>query len=200
MVRHGLAVVVSGPFEVSVHRIDAATGALIETIPMPGAEGALTAVARGPEGIWVVGCGFGGGNVGRVSEASSVGGVTAIDGVDVLSENPNFLFGHTRDFPAYTDVAVGEGAVWMTLDSGPALRRVDPAGRHPVEVIWLPFLPRSVATGAGSVWVTSLVDDVLARLDPRTEEVTMMSGLALGPTGSRSVWATSGSPARSTAR
>ena len=183
VVRDGLAVVVSGPFEVSVHRIDAATGALIETIPMPGAEGALTAVARGPEGIWVVGCGLGGGNVGRVSEASSVGGVTAIDGVDVLSENPNFLFGHTHDIPAYTDVAVGEGAVWLTLDSGPALRRVDPTGRHPVEVIGLPFLPKSVATGHGSVWITGLVEDVLARLDPKTEGVTMTVPVGPGADG-----------------
>ena len=70
VVRDGLAVVASGPFEVSVDRIDAATGALIETIPMPAPRARVTAVAEGGEGIWVVACGFGGGNVARVSEAS----------------------------------------------------------------------------------------------------------------------------------
>ena len=180
--RNGLAVVVSGPLEVAVHRIDAATGALIETIPIPGAEGAATAVAEGEEGIWVVGCGFGGGNVGRVSE-TVLGTNTALEGVDVFSENPNWIFGHEADFPAYTDVAVGEGGVWMTLDSGPALRRADPTGQSPVEVIELGFFPRSVTVGAGSVWITGLIDDVVARLDPETGVVTMTVPLGRGTAG-----------------
>lgn len=183
VVRGGLAVVVSGPFEVSVHRIDAASGALIETIPMPGAEGADTAVAEGPDGIWVMGCGFGGGNVGRVSEAKSVGGGTALDRVGIFSENPNFVFGHTPDFPAYTDIAVGDGAIWVTLDSGPAIRRVDPTGRRPIDVIELPFLPKSVVTGAGAVWITGLVEDVVARLDPRSAQVTMTIPVGRGADG-----------------
>ena len=82
--RDGLAVVASGPQEVAVHKIDAATGALLETIPIPGAEGAATAVAEGVEGIWVVGCGLGGGNVGRVSE-TPLGGTTALDRLEIFS-------------------------------------------------------------------------------------------------------------------
>jgi YVTN family beta-propeller protein len=180
---NGLAVVVTGPYEASAERIDAASGALNETIPLPGAEGASTAVASGPGGIWVAGCGYGGGNVGRVSEANTVGGFSAIDDVDIFSENPNWVFGHTPDFPAYTDIAVGEGAVWLTLDSGPALRRVDPLGREPVEVIDLPFLPKSLTTGAGSVWITSLVTDEVARLDPKEEVVTMTVPVGRGADG-----------------
>jgi streptogramin lyase/tRNA A-37 threonylcarbamoyl transferase component Bud32 len=183
VVRNGLAVVTSGTLEGAVHRIDAASGALIETIPLSGAEGALTAVASGADGIWVMGCGYGGGNVGRVSEARSVGGITAIDRVGLFSENPNWVFGHTSDFPAYTDIAVGEGAVWVTLDSGPALRRIDPKGRRPIEVIGLPVLPKSVAVGAGSVWVTALVEDVVVGLDPRSGVVTKTVPVGRGADG-----------------
>lgn len=182
VVRNGLAVVVTGPFEVAVQRIDAGTGALIETIPIPGAEGAATAVAEGDAGIWVVGCGFGGGNVGRVSE-TTLGGATSLDRTKIFSENENFVFGHSPDFPAYTDVAVGEGGIWMTLDSGPAIRRADPTGQQAVEVIDLPFLPRSVAIGAGAVWITGLIDDIVARLDPGSGEVTRSVGLGAGTAG-----------------
>jgi streptogramin lyase len=192
--RNGMAVVASGPQEVAVHKIDAATGALLETIPIPGSEGAATAVAEGVDGIWVVGCGFGGGNVGRVSE-TPLGGTTALDRLEIFSENPNWVFGHEPDFPAYTDVAVGEGGVWMTLDSGPALRRADPTGQRPVEVIWLGFFPRSVTVGAGSIWITGLIDDMVARLDPNTKEVTMTVPLGRGTAGvavgEGSVWVVS---------
>jgi serine/threonine-protein kinase len=192
--RNGLAVVVSGPLEVAVHRIDAATGALLETIPIPGAEGAATAVAEGDEGIWVVGCGLGGGNVGRISE-TAFSGNSLLDRVEIFSKNPNFVFGHEPDFPAYTDVAVGEGGVWMTLDSGPALRRADPTGQRPVEVMELPFFPRSVTVGAGSIWITGLIDDLIARFDPETREVTMTVQLGRGTAGvavgAGSVWVVS---------
>ena len=193
VVRDGLAVVANGPFEVSVDRIDAATGALIESIPMPSAEGSASAVAEGDEGIWVVACGYGGGNVARVSEANTLGGATTLDRVSILSLNPNFVFGHTPDASHYTDVAVGEGAVWLTLETGPALRRVDPTG--PVEVIDLPFMPLSVAAGEGSVWITGLVADVVARLDPQTEEITMAVPVGRGSDGVAvglgDVWVTS---------
>lgn len=186
VVRGGLAVVASGPYEVSVDRIDAASGNLIETIPLVGAEGAASAVAAGPEGIWLAACGYGGGNVAQVSEAdelSAAGVGTVLDHVEISSENPNFIFGHTPDAPGYTDVAVGEDAVWLTLDSGPAIRRVDPSGERPVEVIDIPFLPRSVTVGAGSVWITALVSDVLARLDPGTEAITMIVPVGRGADG-----------------
>jgi streptogramin lyase len=183
VVRNGLAVVANGPYEVSVDRIDAATGALIESIPMPSAEGAASAVAVGDEGIWVAACGYGGGNVARVSVANTLGGATTLDRVEVASENPNFVFGHTPDVSHYTDVAVGEGSVWLTLETGPLLRRVDPTGRTPVETIDLPFMPRSLAAGEGAVWVTALVADVVARLDPSTEEITMEVPVGRGSDG-----------------
>ncbi len=186
IVRGDLAVVANGPFEVSLDRIDVKSGKLIETIPLKGARGAFSAVAAGDEGIWVAACGYGGGNVARLTENTTGnvnGGETTLDHVPILSENPNFVFGHTPDFPAYTDVAVGEGSVWLTLDSGPAIRRVDPTGLQDVEVIDIPFLPRSITVGGGAVWITALVSDVLARFDPDTETVTMVVPVGRGADG-----------------
>jgi streptogramin lyase len=183
VVRNGLAVVANGPYEVSVDRIDAASGALIESIPLPGAEGAASAVADGPEGIWMVACGYGGGNVARVSESGTLGGATTLDRVRVFPESSHFIFGHDRSFPAYTDVVEAGGDIWMTLETGPFLRRLDPAGRGVVEVIDLPILPRSIAAGAGSLWITGLVDDEVARFDPQTEAVTMNVPLGRGTAG-----------------
>ena len=146
----------------------------------------FSAVAAGDEGIWVAACGYGGGNVARLTEntiGNVIGGETTLDHVPILSENPNFVFGHTPNFPAYTDVAVGEGSVWLTLDSGPAIRRVDPTGLQDVEVIDIPFLPRSITVGGGAVWITALVSDVLARFDPDTETVTMVVPVGRGADG-----------------
>ena len=178
----GLAVVASGPLEVAVHKIDAATGALLETIPIPGAEGAATAVAECARGSgWSAAASAGATSV--ASARTPLSGTSLPDRLEIFSENPNFVFGHEPDFPAYTDVAVGEGGVWMTLDSGPALRRADPTGQRPVEVMELPFFPRSVTVGAGSIWITALIDDMVARFDPETREVTMTVPLGRGTAG-----------------
>ncbi len=69
VVRDGLAVVANGPFEISYERIDASSGATVETIPLPGAEGGPASVALGDYGIWVAACGLDGGSVARVNEA-----------------------------------------------------------------------------------------------------------------------------------
>jgi serine/threonine-protein kinase len=186
VVRGDTAVVANGPYEVNLVRIDVQSGKLIETIPLKGALGAFSAVAAGDEGIWVAACGYGGGNVAELTESTAndvIGGETTLDHVPIFSENPNFVFGHTPNYPAYTDIAVGEGSVWLTLDSGPAIRRVDPTGQRDVEVIDIPFLPRSITVGAGAVWITALVSDVLARFDPETETVTMVVPVGRGADG-----------------
>jgi serine/threonine protein kinase len=187
VVRDGTAVVATGPFEMNVNRVDVRSGKVIDTIPLKGAEGAFSAVAAGGAGVWVAACGYGGGNVARLTEDTTtqvIGGETTIlNHVPIFSEDPNWVFGHTPNYPAYTDVAVGERSVWLTLDSGPAIRRVDPTGRRGVEVIDIPFLPRSITVGDGAVWITGLVSDVLARLDPETEAVTMMVPVGRGADG-----------------
>ena len=203
IVRGDLAVVANGPFEVSLDRIDVKSGKLIETIPLKGARGAFRGVAAGDEGIWVAACGYGGGNVARLTENTTGnvnGGETTLDHVPILSENPNFVFGHTPDFPAYTDVAVGEGSVWLTLDSGPAIRRVDPTGLQDVEVIDIPFRhdPSPSAEGrCGSrPWFpTSLPGSTLTRRPSRWS-----SQWGAARTAWPSAAATSGSRTRSTAR
>lgn len=71
-----------------------------------------------------------------------------------------------------TDVAVGDGAVWVPTAGG-ELVRIDPATDSVVAEISVPGLAgddlASVAVGEGAVWVTTSKDVV--RVDPATNEV-----------------------------
>ena len=196
VVRNGLAVVANGPYEISYERIDARSGATIETIPLPGAEGGPATVAAGEYGIWVAACGYDGGNVAHVNEASLLGTtLTPLDSVKVFPTDPNWLFYTTPDASGYNDVAVGEGGVWLVRDGGPVLKRIDPETRRVVATIELPFTAKSLAAGAGGLWITAILDDVLARLDPATNEITLTVPVGRGAdgvaVGEGSVWVAS---------
>lgn len=64
------------------------------------------------------------------------------------------------------DLAVGEGALWVTSGTG-AVRRIDPSTRRAALVARVRD-PGGVAAGLGSVWVTSRRDGTVTALDPRT--------------------------------
>lgn len=72
-----------------------------------------------------------------------------------------------------TDVAVGEGAVWVTVGETGAghLIRVDPTDVEATDEIEVDR-PASVAVGEGAVWVTSVLVHMLHRVDLETLEVT----------------------------
>jgi YVTN family beta-propeller protein len=193
VVRNGLAVVANGPFEISYERIDASSGATIETIPLPGAEGGPASVALGEFGIWVAACGYDGGSVARVNEAP--GSFTPLDRVPVFPTDPDWLFYTTPDAGGYNDVAVGAGGVWLARDGGAVLKRIDPETREVVATIELPFTAKSLATGTDALWVTAILEDVVARLDPATNEITMTVPVGRGAdgvaVGEGSVWVAS---------
>jgi YVTN family beta-propeller protein len=68
-----------------------------------------------------------------------------------------------------TDVAVGEGAVWVANGGEHTVSRIDPASNriagNPIPV----SVPTDVAVGEGAVWVAS--DDTLLRIDPATNRI-----------------------------
>jgi YVTN family beta-propeller protein len=194
-VRKGLAVVTYGPYTVGYEVIDAASGASQGAFRLPGAEDAQAPVAAGPAGIWIAASGWEGENVGQVLRTPTASGPSgALDRV-VIPENPHFLFFFTPDSGSYNDVAVGLGAVWLARDTGPIVKRIDPATKRVVATIVLPFRPKSLAVGAGAVWVTGLFDDVVARFDPATGHITMTVPLPAGTdgvaVGDGSVWVAS---------
>jgi sugar lactone lactonase YvrE len=194
-VRGGLAVVTYGPFTVGYELIDAASGASVGSVRLPGADDAQAPVAAGAEGIWIAASGFDGENVGEMIETPATSGPSGSFDRVVIPERPDFLFFYTPDSGSYNDVAVGEGGVWLARDSGPYLKRIDARARRVVATIKLPFRPKSLATGEGALWVTGLFDDVLARLDPATSKVTMSVRLRPGTdgvaVGNGSVWVAS---------
>jgi DNA-binding beta-propeller fold protein YncE/predicted Ser/Thr protein kinase len=72
---------------------------------------------------------------------------------------------------APTDVAVGDGAVWVTSARASALARIDPSTNHVTAAIPAGQGAGAVAVGAGSVWVADQVGGAIRRIDPRTLRV-----------------------------
>ncbi|HZM32700.1 MAG TPA: YncE family protein, partial [Acidimicrobiales bacterium] len=67
-------------------------------------------------------------------------------------------------------VAVGEGAVWVTSSGSDTVLRVDPAAARSKE-IRVGNGPSGIAYGADRVWVANSRDGTVSAIDPRTREV-----------------------------
>jgi streptogramin lyase len=76
------------------------------------------------------------------------------------------------------DVAVGEGAVWVTSHAG--LYRIDPATGAAVLVLPQDYLFR-VTLGHGAVWITTGSDGRVLRVDPDSNTVTAEINVGAGP-------------------
>ena len=91
-----------------------------------------------------------------------------------------------------TEVAVGEGAVWVATTGGhSAVWRIDPRTNETIAVIPVPPKARRLTTGGGYVWVTSGRGDdegvrrrgALSKIDPKTHEIVASIELGLRPDG-----------------
>ena len=69
------------------------------------------------------------------------------------------------------DVAVGEGAVWVSSQLDDTLSRVDPATGAVTDTTSVGAGAAGVAAGGGSVWVANSIDGTISRVDPATVEV-----------------------------
>lgn len=67
------------------------------------------------------------------------------------------------------DVAVGEGAVWVTQSA--AVLRLEPQSGQIVETIPLDFFPLDIEVGGAAVWVADAAGDRILKIDPATNEV-----------------------------
>jgi DNA-binding beta-propeller fold protein YncE len=72
---------------------------------------------------------------------------------------------------APTDVAVGDGAVWVTSELADTLARIDPSTNQITAAIRAGKGAGAVAVGARSVWVADEVGGTITRIDPRTLRV-----------------------------
>jgi YVTN family beta-propeller protein len=89
-----------------------------------------------------------------------------------------------------SDVAFGDGAIWVTDKEANELVRIDPTGLTTSTPVG--DEPEDVAVGAGGVWVADTGDDQVKRIDPRTDDVTASIPVGREPlgltVGAGSVW------------
>ncbi|HEX4345001.1 MAG TPA: protein kinase [Solirubrobacteraceae bacterium] len=92
------------------------------------------------------------------------------------------------------DMAVGEGAVWVTNSFRDSVVRIDAKDVTSTRVIAVGRKPNGIAVGQHAVWVADGDDDALTRINPHTFQ-TRKIRLGFAPTrvavGGGSVWVTS---------
>jgi TolB protein len=136
-------------------------GSLIVTARIHLSPG-VASVATGDGGVWI----------------SGAGSLSEIDpSTDrVLEVIP------ARGAEDYSDVAVGEGSVWVTADGGNVLR-VDPSRGRVVRPIHTGLHPEALAVGGGRVWVASPGPGpgTLFEIDPATNGVVRRIRIGTSP-------------------
>ncbi|MDP2712543.1 MAG: protein kinase [Solirubrobacteraceae bacterium] len=92
------------------------------------------------------------------------------------------------------DIAVGEGALWVTNRTSPTVTRINTSTLEPTDEIRVGREPRGIAVGHGAVWVASADDDTLTRINPRSLErrtIALRATPERVTVGGGSVWVTS---------
>jgi len=82
-----------------------------------------------------------------------------------------------------SEVASGDGAVWVASPNQDTVSRIDPAARGVVQTIPVGSSPTGVAMGAGAVWVTNTYGQTVSRIDPAVDRVVQTIPVGSAPTG-----------------
>jgi branched-chain amino acid transport system substrate-binding protein len=102
------------------------------------------------------------------------------------------LAGSVRLPFAPKDVAVGEGAVWVTSQLDDTLSRIDPGTGSVTDIVQVGAGASGVSTGGGAVWVANAVDGTVSRIDPGTVEIAETIAVEGSPVdvaaGTDAVW------------
>jgi streptogramin lyase len=157
-----------GTGEGEVVRLDARTSATVATIPV--AEESVSVAARGGM-VWALD--IRNGVLTKIDpRANKVVGTVALGercrGPAAVNQS------------CYWGPEIGEGSVWVALESKGELARIDPESITVTARIQLSGQPRSFAVGEGAVWVavsgripgSFSLTHVLDRVDPRTNKQT----------------------------
>jgi YVTN family beta-propeller protein len=140
-----------------VGRLNVVSGALVDpvVIPQPAderADSVFSAIAVADDAIWVAG-----------------------DPLDraVWRFDPSTgeLVATIRLPFAPKDLAVGDGAVWVTSQLDDTVSRIDPGTNEVTDTIPVGAGAAGIAAGAGAVWVANALEGTVSRIDPRTLRV-----------------------------
>ena len=157
--------------DTSIHQTDPVTGVVAQTLELKEIEAGPGLLAAGPDSVWgAILCRCGDPN----SPESHHGVVEIRLDPDALysPDSPNVRkIDVSRAGPI--DIAVGEGAVWVTSDYAAyaELMRFDPARGSLAETIRIEGGAAGIAAGAGAVWVANPVGDTVSRIDPATNAI-----------------------------
>jgi class 3 adenylate cyclase/DNA-binding beta-propeller fold protein YncE len=154
-----------------LRRVDPGPGQVTDTIRLtrhPASGQAGLAVGEGA--IWT----------GQI-DSDRLGYLVRIDPHTSTVEPTRVLVSRPSDVPETEhDLAIGEGAVWLTSAVSQQIRRIDP-GRRSIEGVQdLPSETSAVAAGAGAVWV-ALHNGTVYKLDPETLDIQDVIRVSAAP-------------------
>jgi YVTN family beta-propeller protein len=142
-------------------RIDPATRAVVQTIPVGSAPSAVT-VTRGGT-VWVANSGDG--TVSRVNAAA------------------NAVVQTIRVGNIPTAIASGPSGVWVANQGDDTVERIDPVSGNVTTTVQAGGLPDGIAVGPGAVWVANGQDGTVTRIDPATGQPSDIIFVGAGPAG-----------------
>ena len=82
-----------------------------------------------------------------------------------------------------TQIAVGEGAIWVTNAAGDSVSRIDPSKKSVVQTVSVGSSPSGITTGNGAVWVSNSLASTVSRIDPTTNQVVQAVPVGNLPVG-----------------
>jgi YVTN family beta-propeller protein len=144
-----------------LYRIEPATHAVVQTIPVGSAPSAVT-ITRGGN-VWVANSGDG--TVSRVSAAADAVVQTIRVG----------------NVPAA--IAGGPSGVWVANQGDDTVNRIDPASGNVTRTVPVGGLPDGIAVGPRAVWVANGQDGTVTRIDPATGQPSGPVFVGAGPAG-----------------
>lgn len=196
----------------SVSKIDPGTDAVVDTIPAVGSSPSGIAIGNGS--VWVANSL--GGTVARINATTdgvvqripvgngpvgivyAAGAVWVANTADETVTRIDASTGQRSKRPLAidaTELAVGDGALWVTQREANHVVRIDPKSGSVVQSIQVGNGPTGIAFGDGSVWVANSLDGTVSRISPVTNAVTATistgdtpAGVALDGRGN--VWVT----------
>ena len=184
--------------EGTLSRINPATHAVVQTIPVGSAPAAVTVTSQD---VWVTNSGDG--TVSRINAAANavvavipVGNVpvaiasgrsgvwVANEGDDTVDRIDPGTGKVTRTVPvgARPDgIAVAPGAVWVANGQDGTVTRIDPDTGQPGGPVPVGSGPEGIAVTPAGVWVANSLDLTVSKIDPATSRVTDVIGVGDGP-------------------
>jgi YVTN family beta-propeller protein len=103
--------------------------------------------------------------------------------VGVVDPESGRIVGEIAVGTAPTNVALGEGAVWVTNGADHTVDRIDPETGTVRQTIEVGKGPDEIAFGGRSVWVTNGLDGTVTRIDPSSNDPIDTIRVGNGPSG-----------------